>query len=126
MKKHLLSIALLVVTLAGCSKSDTNQPAEQPLVLTNTEWVGPGEKYAGNGLTYYKQLHFTSATDVDLYDSYEIGKPTDDYTSHVQYKIIGSSVLVTGMGGMGFKVNQTYTYKDGTLLLDGKTYTKYK
>ena len=125
MKKALL-ILTLAVGLFSCSKSEDPAPEQEQPNLTGTTWVGPGEKYAGNGLTYYKHARFTSDTKVDLFESYLVGEETDVYTTHADFKISGNQVIVTGNDYFGMAVNQTYTYKGGELSLDGVKYTKIK
>jgi hypothetical protein len=127
MIKRLLTMALLSTALLSCSKSTDTKPAVA-LSLSGTVWYGPGSKEA-NGMTYYDHLSFVSATDVDAYSSYLIGKETDIYTSHLKYTIstpesTTTNVVVTGKDAYGFQVNDTYVYKSGQLTLANKVYTK--
>jgi hypothetical protein len=125
MRKAIL-ILTLAVGLFSCSKSEDPAPEQEQVNLTGTTWISPGEKYAGNGLTYYKHARFVSNTKVDLFDSYLVGEETDDYTSHGDYKITGDKITVTGFGHFGMAINQEYIYKGGELSLNGVKYTKIK
>jgi hypothetical protein len=132
MKKALLTIALLATGLFSCSKSDDGKLPAVALTLSGSIYYDSGSAY--NGITHYKHLSFTSATDIDMYTSYLIGESTNIYTGHLNYTITSqaggsaSDVTVTGKDGFGDPVNDTYTYHPGnrTLTLGTATYTKFK
>lgn len=127
MKKALL-ILTLAVGLFSCSKSEDPAPEQKQMPqLTGTIWYGPGEKSGANGMTYYDHLHFTSPTDVDVYSSYQIGEQTDIYTGHLKYTITQPDIInVKGTDGFGKAVNDTYQYKNGTLIYGTDVFNKFK
>ncbi|MEQ7800526.1 hypothetical protein ABDJ41_12025 [Pedobacter sp. ASV1-7] len=129
MKKSLLTLILLTLLFAGCSKKNDETPA---LSLSGTHWYGIGEKHM-NGLTYYKQFHFTSDSEADMYTSYLIGESTDVYTGKLKYKINTPSgttptIIVTGKDGFGRNVDFSFVYdrKSITLMTGAESYTKFK
>jgi len=135
MKRQLLAILVIATLTVTSCKKDSSTPAEQPLNLAGTLWIGKPHKSLSGVWTYYNYLDFKSATDVDVYQSYLVGDSLDFYKGHLKYSIVPTSgklqeIIVTGNGKSGEYVNSKLTYNKEKVEiswdLEDDTYLKLK
>ena len=130
MKKSILTILALTILFTACKKDETQPKNQELIILTGSIWYGPGSN-AGTTATFYNHFSFISSSEVEMYNSYLIGKKTNDYIGTLKYtiddpKALSPAIHIVGKDGFDTNVDVIVKYDraTGTLLSGGVKFTR--